>query len=457
MYHNETERKVAYCIPTYNHPAIIKGVLQRCASLYQEMGIDVYLYDSSTNEETKEVVDAFLEKGIHNLYYVRISPEIWIDEKLLMIFSGYGLLHKYKYIWPVKDRNFADKPLLEAVLEEAEKDYEAIFLEVMDTGICETEKPGRVVYSEAAEFYKDWAWLATSMDVTLFRTDTLLSRIDWEEFQARYFWNGENQFDHFTVLFHGLAQKEKSSVCMLYGKNIYFYTMKSGGSMWIKDIFNIWGNLWLKVNHAFPSCYDKYKERVIHQGASLSWIFGSQDQLVNLKQQGILTEQAYEEIKERWEKLSDVPVEELKMIAYGKWQEYEAMLLDRINELLTGENYEELDKLYRHNLWLGKDGENKEYLLLGECLEIYQYERNAETDRCIFYHVWNYKDAANRITDLTGMLHQIEQDAGWEEQFRIKDYIIKNRVSVQCLLILIEKKCVEKEQVLCKLVNLLKR
>jgi len=454
MNKNIVKRQIACCIPTYNHPQVMKETLKACACVYQGKGVDIYIYDSSTDEETKNVVESFVLEGFKNLYYIGLDPSVGFDEKLIMIFSGYGLRYNYQYIWPVKDRSYVEEITVQAVLEETVKGYDAIFL-TAGQGDSFNETVSEKVYLQKETFYADWGWLATSLDVTLFHVEDLLKGIDWYGFRDRYFFGGENLFDHFTVLFHGLAQKEHVSIGVISGKAAEIHSVDIGNSMSIKDIFKIWGRLWIQINHALPACYEKYKAATVYRAANLSWLLGSHTHLVKLKQQGILTEQVYEEIKDRWEQLSCVPTEELRMIAYGQLEECEEAVMNRINTFLLEERYQELERLYWYNSWLRKQESNTEYVFLGFCLEIYRRETEGQSLRSIFYHVWSHQEAVRKITYIMEMLAKIEHKIDEESWNGFKDFVINNRVSSECLGFLIDKCCAEKEQVVDRVVNLL--
>lgn len=449
-----TEKQIACCIPTFNHPQVIKAVLGECASVYQKNGVDIYIYDSSTDKETKNIVEAFVREGFKNLYYIELDPSVGFDEKLIMLFSGYGLKYNYKYIWPVKDRSYVKETTLQIVMEETEKGYDAILL-TAGWGDYSNEIVEEKVYRQKEAFYADWGWLATSMDVTLFCVEGLLKGTDWEGFRDRYFFDGENLFDHFTVLFHGLAQKEHISVGVIYGADSEICKVDIGRSTSIRDIFKIWGKLWIEINNALPACYDEYKATIIYQAANLTWLFGSHTHLIELRQQGILTEQVYEEIKDRWEQLSSVPTEELRMIAHGQLEECEKVIMDRISAFLLEERYQDLERLYWCNTWIRKQESNEEYVLLGLCIEVYKYEREERSQRNIFYHVWSYEEAVRKITYIMMMLIKIERMIDEESWNGFKDYIINNRVSSECIAFMIDRCCVEKEQVMDRVVNLL--
>lgn len=448
------EKEIAYCIPTYNRPDIIKKVLENFIPISQKKSVDIYIYDSSVNEETLNIVEKFIQKGIKNLYYVRIDPGIEVDEKLIMILSGHGLQNSYKYIWMVKDRCYAGEETLKVVLEESEKGHDAIFLSA-GYADCPNEAVNSKVYLQKEGFYADWGWLASSMNCTLFHVESLLAGMDWDEFRDRYFFDGQNLFEHFTVLFHGLAQKEYASIGVICGEVSKFLEIDVEKNYWTEERFKVWGKLWMEINNALPSCYEEYKAAVIYQATNLSWLFGSHTHLVKLRRQGILTEQVYEEMKDRWTMLSSVPKEEFKMIAYGQLKECEEAVLNRINTLLLGEKYQELEKLYWYNSWLREQENSAEYIFFGLCLEIYRYERKEMSQRSIFYHVWSYQAGIQKVKYIVGMLIKFEYNIDQESWNGFKDFVMNNRLSSECLVFLIDRCCAEKEQVMDKVVNLL--
>ena len=50
----------------------------------------------------------------------------------------------------------------------------------------------------------------------------------------------------------------------------------------------------------------------------MPWILGDTNSLIELHNKGVLTKEYYEEIKEFWEKVSNVPLGQLKKIAYDE-------------------------------------------------------------------------------------------------------------------------------------------
>lgn len=66
------KNRVACCYLTYNHPEAMDEVLEHICVPYGEKGIDIYVYDSSENNDTENVVGKYIEKGQCRLFYVPV-------------------------------------------------------------------------------------------------------------------------------------------------------------------------------------------------------------------------------------------------------------------------------------------------------------------------------------------------------------------------------------------------
>ena len=118
------------------------------------------------------------------------------------------------------------------------------------------------------------------------------------------------------VILEQLSKKIPPTICLLAGNQVTIYHSVLGHSSWGDRRIWIWGKNWIGANEKLPVCY-KNKEEVIKRTASLPWILGDKDGLIELHRKGILTPEYYEEIKIFWEQVSDIPLVVLKKIAYG--------------------------------------------------------------------------------------------------------------------------------------------
>ena len=67
------KNKVACCYLTHEHPEVVDEVLGAVCEEYGKRGIDIYVYDSSENDDTKGIVEKYSSKGSCGVYYVPIQ------------------------------------------------------------------------------------------------------------------------------------------------------------------------------------------------------------------------------------------------------------------------------------------------------------------------------------------------------------------------------------------------
>lgn len=451
------EAGIAYCIPTYNHPQVMEDVLGKCLPLYQKYKIDVYIYDSSTDNKTCDITETFIEQGYQNLYYVKVDASVGIDDKMLMIFSGHGLQKRYRYLWPVKDRAFFGERTLKKVTELAQEDNDAIFLTLaLHPFYREEGQSTPMFFDSPSKFYARWGWLATSMDATLFHVGRMLKDVDWQRFRERYFFDGENCFDHFNVLFHGLGQREKCIVRLVAFDDIESYVSPLGSSSWGARIFHIWTNMWPKVNEALPAVYDEYKNMVIRRGTSLPWILGSYDRLIKLMSEGLLNLEVYLQISEKWESISDIPRKELELIVGGQFAQVHRIVGGKVKDLVAEGRYEDAIMMYRYSKWIltnfWDDGEDMLYV---DLLKIYDAEKKAGVPRGVFSGTSGLQEAEQKYLAVQELLQELENSSAEISGGKIARFIKENHISSQLLTYIVDKACVEKEKTIEKLLLIL--
>lgn len=307
------DNKMAVCIPTYNHPDTVEDVLANCAELYKRYGLDVYYYDSSENEETKRIIETYQAKGYDNLYYFSIDPQMPYHNKTELVMMMDGISKNYVYMWYMKDRSWCEEKTLKLIYRAMEEYRDLIFL---DVGHSDSERE-ITTCNDANEFYHRCGDYATSMDTTIYNVKSMLkSDFNMEEFRKKH---GEHRsFMHFLIIFEQLAKKAKPEICLLSDINEIIFNSHKTQSGWHEKRIQTWGKVWIEVNEMLPDCYTE-KDDVIKRTASLPWLLGDINALVELHNRGILTPEYYEEIKVFWERVSDIPLELLRLIAYGKY------------------------------------------------------------------------------------------------------------------------------------------
>ena len=379
--------KIAACVPTLNHAKVVEDVLQKCIEYYDRRGIDIYYYDSSEGSETKEIIDKYVGKGYHNLYYIRVSPGTEIEDKINIILSGQGLQGYYDYIWPIKDRSFVESESLDGILTAMEEQtYDIVFL-----GTCGQNQ--NVVYDKPQEFYRDWGWLATSIDTTIYRYDTMIASFDAAKFKQEIKDTYRENWSLYAFLFRKLAEADRS-IIVLRNERMPIHASALGESMWISSTFKVWKDRWIAANDDLPEIYAPYRDHIIKYAASLPCIIGDTQRLMKLHEMGVLTEEALPQILTDWERVSDIPQNTVIKIAryhdvsgIRNSEDKAVELIARLAEMMREEKIEKQQVPIEDiiSMTLLKLEESRRlskkqlFLLQGSVLDVMQYLKGDDT------------------------------------------------------------------------------
>lgn len=297
------ENKLAICIFTHNHPDVVKKVALSAANIWYEYGIDVYYYDSSESNDTKEVIDMFIELGYDNLFYKRIDGAIF--EKMSDIISG-GLNKSYQYVLPSKDRSYYDEDTYRALLDATFLGNEYICINPFTNS--ESFEIGEV---ELLDFYLSSCRALTSIDTVAYKMNTFATDLKLYTSATDLF----PSFPHYYLLLEQCAKRCKKPL-MIEGP-ILLYDIPAKSS-WSDVVFKVWEDEWVKVNEALPSVYNLGKTAVMKHVAGLSWILGGTERLTELHENGVLIPEKLPQIKNNWSKISAIPFEIVEKIACGE-------------------------------------------------------------------------------------------------------------------------------------------
>ncbi len=300
---SEKTPSIAMCILTHNHPNTIFGVLNDACLNYYFHGVDVYVYDSSEGDETKAIVESWMNKGYPNLYYVRMK-----EDKLIAVSKGEGLVKRYDYVWPCKDRTVWPKETMDAVRENITEWPDVMCL---DVGRKDADRE-KNMYGDGIALYRDHCLGLTSIDATIYRYSSVWA--DTKGLQEAFC--AAESFAHFYFVLKKISEMGAPKVCILQGKRIAVYNIKTESS-WTQKAFYVWKDCWIRANENLPACYAPYRDYVIKHVASQPWLIGGIQRLQELKDMGVLTVDKIDEIEANWERVSDIPFEVVRKIAEG--------------------------------------------------------------------------------------------------------------------------------------------
>lgn len=299
--------KIASCVLTYNGADIIDDVLANCAKYYYEAGIDVYYFDASVDENTKYIIDKYRAKGYTNLYHLHMPNASSLDRTEKMM-SGELFNGEYDYIWPTKNRSFLMKEGIEDIIQVVQRKPDVIVC--MQADNVQTEM---VQYEDPVQLYHNVAWIMTSLDTILYKKDTI-----FDNYKTQEYYVGFNEF--YSYILNKMPHMKELHAIVVRGRNMAFVNSNLGKSHY--NILDVWKNSWIDVNMQLPDCYNLYKNDTIKKVAKLPWLIGDIDRVYELCQDGIIREDNIEEVKNNWELVSDVPVENLEKMVMGEFDLY---------------------------------------------------------------------------------------------------------------------------------------
>lgn len=437
------KNNIACCYLSHNHPYVVKEVLTINLEYYNKNGIDIYIYDSSTNNETKEIVNEFIHRGANNLYYIKIDDKLEADGKMLQVLKRYGIEKKYDYIWPCKDRSYVTEKSAENIQRASQHGHESIFLDYW-IPIESDRREYKLVY-EKKEFFYEFGWMTTSWEAVLFNT-RLLDKLDpWDKYEKQYNLGKQNGFNQVVVLFVGLTLIENACVEVLNCKNVTIHNCALTSSGWIPYTFDTWGKNWPKAIKSLPKCYDENKEKIILDQGMHPIVFGSMDNLIALKERGILNRKKWDEVKTEWSILSKIPSKDVEAILDGDYEWLVWDVYEKLNEELEKEEYDTAYFIFTRTSYLKVLFGEKNYGILKKCFDIYLNEIHNKKKIGILYQVRSCEDLLYKYQVMKYLVRRLEFDIPMEED--LIAFCHDNHVTMEFLMSVIRKETINREKV----------
>lgn len=442
------ENNIAYCIPTYNHPDTVKEVIGLVADMYNRNGFDIYIYDTSETEETKNVIEKYCSQGITNLYYVDMNPDINGSEKMVYIFSGKGLRKRYDYVGIIKDRAYFDEITMSKIQAESHKEYDAIFLPVAHMPYDVYPQPGRELYNDPVEFFRDYGAQVPNLETVFFRCDSLLKGVNWDDFIKKFFVKRLCNFEQFIIMFNGVAKMENPQIRVLREGEVLRRVSSLSNSTWFGHIFLTWAELWPRAVDVLPKCYDEYKPLIKKQETMQPILFGSPYSLVRLAKEGLLTPKVIEELKDVWPEISDIPYECLYDIVENRHGRLLSRLMLEWVKLFAEQKFPQAYHMFHSNMWLKDVLGDYSYATLKKCFEIYRIELEQGKEKGIFRNVHSYREAIESYQTMKYMLRRLEYDVADDVLDAIVPYFIEQSMTVEYLSFIIMTECADVDKVI---------
>lgn len=295
---------IVICMPTYNRPELVEDTLKYELSALKEFGIDIYVYDSSNNDLTENIVNIYINKGYDNLYYVKLDCNITLKDKVFSIYNFYGFKREYKYLWLKNDVFGIRDTILNKISEYYNEKYNLILINNRDN-----EKIGIKKYNNINEFFDDCAWRSTLFGSVILRCD-LIKEVSLKELEKKY---GDIEFYHVGLYFESISHIKDFNAIHIGTEDGIIYSNLKKGSYWEKKLFQVWCYCWQESIYKLPNIYIN-KALTIKKLGVLSELF-SRTGIINARIKGIYNFKIYKKYINRILKISNLKKSELLLIS----------------------------------------------------------------------------------------------------------------------------------------------
>lgn len=302
--------KLAICVATVGKIQAVEEVLKYSIGYLNQYDVDIYYYDSGRGKEIKELIERIKSEGYGNIYHIPVDFNFSYGEKIDLIYSGYGLVKDYEYIWPIKDRVICNELMLKLVLKRCERRADII----VSLSLGEIFESDSIDITSPVELYSVFAKQTTSLETVIYNRHTMLRGYRFGE--SKNAPKHQNDFWHYHFIYNNLAKMENPIIGIVSKDGAY--NMRSSvpqESGWINRALEVWIDEWVRINFELPDIYTPYKAKAIKDTTSLDELLGNMDIFIKLHEQGILNKETYNRYEDMWEFVTPISKDEIRRIA----------------------------------------------------------------------------------------------------------------------------------------------
>lgn len=251
------ERRILIAVPTYNRPEIVKHLLYSLSeTINDNPNLYLGLYDSSDNEETLKIAEAFLNDSISITRYMAGLSE----EKGFDILCREG--EKFDYIWFCSDRKVLRlNRILPLIETDINRGVDLIFFSKFD--IEHPKKSIRDRKEMAMQFFE-----VLNMGKTIIGSRAI-SHMSQSKIYSKYFGS------HFSIqasLMDFIGQYSFEAIQY----NLRDQDVAETGTIpfvheWGNNVVWQWSKSWCDTVDKLPKSFDAYKEDIIHRNYMFSF------------------------------------------------------------------------------------------------------------------------------------------------------------------------------------------
>lgn len=293
-------KRVALCIPTYNRPEVIEELLVRYHKTMANIGYDLFIYDSSENEDTQRIVEKYSQINDH-VFYKGMSSDIHSNKKVFEIYKEPFLKKEYRYIWVCSDSVRLSDDAYRYIYDELEETYDYVVPNPRDEGRLETK-----TYTDYTKAFYDFGWHTQLYGSVIVNTQTVLTNVEWNKYEEKWLTEDCINYSHVGFYFERMAELRSEKIRHLsLNPDDYSSSPLRKHSGWRNDTFLIICEIWPNVIKTLPECYNNQKRHVIRMGCEKSGIIGDR-YLMDLKREGIYNPKIVMKYWSRWSEITNI-------------------------------------------------------------------------------------------------------------------------------------------------------
>lgn len=301
-------KKIVMCIVTYNRAKVIEDICPRLLKSLDEDYMDMYVYDSSEDDQTQSVISRYQEQQ-KNLFYNRVPSHVHSSQKLYDIYQNKYIQNNYEYLWILPDYLSFSSEIMDQCKDKLAIGYDILILDWYDY-----KRIGSRVCQDKNEIFEDCAWVLTQYGAIILNCSTVLKNCNWEYLSEKYLTPNHRNFSHVMMYFEQILNIE----CLrLYHLEVPLRMVYSSEHRIIvrntEEFLKIWGYCWPKSMYALPEYYNN-KEAAINNLSKYGGHLGTED-LLGLKFNGVLTKKVFWRYMHHWKLVSQVSVMKFFLIS----------------------------------------------------------------------------------------------------------------------------------------------
>lgn len=292
---------LALCIPTYERSNMVEEFLVNYSSYYIQAGIDIYYYDSSVSDHTKDVVCSWPDQD--HVHYIRMPSEMHGNIKVYKIFQGYGLKKSYDFIWLTNDGIRCLESAIEQLMSNLSLEYDMVQISQLD---CKHKNVGTRVFTDPNEYMQLCGWHLNLFGAVVLNNHTMLNCVDWTYYEGKFLVEPLINYSHVSFYFYRILELDQ--FCALHlsvAPRLIQNSYLKKATNWSRILFYIVCEAWVQTIDGLPDCYTNKKQTMIDIG-DLS-LLRNMAQIYRYKELGIYSMRIFLKYWTVWNRVTSLP------------------------------------------------------------------------------------------------------------------------------------------------------